>query len=94
MNLKNVIESGRWEDLQRTFFYGNGTARDVRNSPWRDQGFGVLPDLGSHLLDMVLFLFGNGGRLLRAVAGGPFRESLASTGLFSASTDRWPSIAR
>ncbi len=41
------------------FFYGNGTARDVRNSNWRDQGWGVLPDLGSHLLDMVLFLFGN-----------------------------------
>ncbi len=40
------------------FFYGNGTARDVRNSVWRDQGAGVLPDLGSHLLDMVLFLFG------------------------------------
>jgi len=40
------------------FFYGNGTARDVRNSPWRDKGLGVLSDLGSHLLDMALFLFG------------------------------------
>ncbi len=40
------------------FFYGNGTARDVRNSPWRDQGLGVLSDLGSHLLDLALFLFG------------------------------------
>ncbi len=40
------------------FFYGNGTARDVRNSVWRDQGMGVLADLGSHLLDMALFLFG------------------------------------
>lgn len=39
-------------------FYGNGTARDVRNSPWRDKGTGVLPDLGSHLLDLSLFLFG------------------------------------
>jgi predicted dehydrogenase len=39
-------------------FYGNGTARDVRGSPWRDQGLGVLPDLGSHLLDWVLYLFG------------------------------------
>ena len=26
---------------------------------WKDQGYGVLPDLGSHLLDMQLFLFGN-----------------------------------
>jgi scyllo-inositol 2-dehydrogenase (NADP+) len=39
-------------------FYGNGTARDVRNSVWRDQGCGVLPDLGSHLLDTLLYWFG------------------------------------
>ena len=43
---------------QARFFYGNGTARDVRNSPWRDSGLGVIPDLASHLLDLVLFLFG------------------------------------
>lgn len=40
------------------FFYGNGTARDVRNSPWRDKGLGVFSDLGSHMLDMAHFLFG------------------------------------
>jgi predicted dehydrogenase len=39
-------------------FYGNGTALDVKRSPWRDDGLGVLSDIGSHLLDMVLFLFG------------------------------------
>ena len=39
-------------------FYGNGTARLVRDSAWRDQGLGVLPDLGSHLLDTMLFWFG------------------------------------
>ena len=43
---------------QARFFYGNGTAMDVRRSLWRDKGMGVLPDLGSHLLDMCLFLFG------------------------------------
>ena len=59
VNLKKVIDSGRLGKLYSArFFYGNGTARDARNSPWRDQGFGVLPDLGSHLLDMILFLFG------------------------------------
>lgn len=36
-------------------FYGNGTARLVRDSMWRDSGAGVLPDLGSHLLDTYLF---------------------------------------
>jgi scyllo-inositol 2-dehydrogenase (NADP+) len=38
-------------------FYGNGTARDVRDSPWRDRGLGVLADLGSHVLDMALYWF-------------------------------------
>ncbi len=59
VSLKHVLESGRLGKIYSArFFYGNGTARDVRNSAWRDQGFGVLPDLGSHLLDLVLFLFG------------------------------------
>ena len=40
-------------------FYGNGTARLVRDSPWRDRGAGVLPDLGSHLLDTCRFWFGD-----------------------------------
>jgi scyllo-inositol 2-dehydrogenase (NADP+) len=38
-------------------FYGNGTARLVRESEWRDKDAGVLPDLGSHLLDTVAFWF-------------------------------------
>ncbi len=40
------------------FFYGNGTALDVKHSAWRDRGLGVLSDLGSHLLDLTLFFFG------------------------------------
>jgi scyllo-inositol 2-dehydrogenase (NADP+) len=57
--LRQVLASGRLGKLYSArFYYGNGTARDARNSPWRDSGAGVLPDLGSHLLDMVLFLFG------------------------------------
>jgi scyllo-inositol 2-dehydrogenase (NADP+) len=57
--LKDVLDAGTLGSLYTVrIFYGNGTARDVRNSGWRDQGMGVLPDLGSHLLDMVHFLFG------------------------------------
>src|SRR5689334_13908026 len=59
IRMKEVVESGA---LGRIYlcrmFYGNGTARDVRNSLWRDRGAGVLPDLGSHLLDTALFWFG------------------------------------
>ncbi len=39
-------------------FYGNGTARDVRDSCWRDRGLGVVADLASHMLDLCAFLFG------------------------------------
>lgn len=42
--------------LMLSIFYGNGTARDVQNSPWRDEGLGVITDLGSHMLDLVDFL--------------------------------------
>ena len=37
------------------FFYGNGTARLVRSSRWRDTGLGVIEDLVPHLVDTVLF---------------------------------------
>lgn len=57
--LKETLESGYLGPVYLArLFYGNGTAMDVRNSPWRDQGAGVIPDLGSHLLDTVLFLLG------------------------------------
>jgi predicted dehydrogenase len=59
VELKKILDSGRLGALHYArFFYGNGTARDVRGSPWRDKGMGVLADIGSHLLDTSLFLFG------------------------------------
>jgi scyllo-inositol 2-dehydrogenase (NADP+) len=59
LRLKRTLDAN-WlgKIYQAKFFYGNGTARDVRNSVWRDSGFGVLPDLGSHLLDWTVMLFG------------------------------------
>ena len=59
VRMKQLLDSGVLGRVYRCrMFYGNGTARDVRNSAWRDQDPGVLPDLGSHLLDTVLFWFG------------------------------------
>jgi len=56
--LKGILDTGRLGRIYLArFFYGNGTARDVRNSPWRDKGLGVFSDLGSHMLDMAHFLF-------------------------------------
>jgi predicted dehydrogenase len=59
VRMKQLIESGRLGKIYSVrMFYGNGTARLVRDSAWRDQGAGVLPDLGSHLLDTALFWLG------------------------------------
>ena len=59
VRMKQEIDSGRLGKIYFVrMFYGNGTARLVRDSAWRDQGSGVLPDLGSHLLDTALFWFG------------------------------------
>ena len=59
VRMKQTIESGRLGEIYCVrMFYGNGTARLVRDSAWRDQGSGVLSDLGSHLLDTALFWFG------------------------------------
>ena len=38
-------------------FYGNGTAKLFKQSPWRDNGDGVLSDIGSHLLDLCIYWF-------------------------------------
>jgi predicted dehydrogenase len=59
VSMKRLLEGGSLGRLyQVSMFYGNGTARDVRNSPWRDQGLGVIPDLASHMLDLFLWYFG------------------------------------
>lgn len=60
VRMRDLIRSGELGRIYRCrMFYGNGTARLVRNSAWRDQGAGVLPDLGSHLFDTARFWFGD-----------------------------------
>ncbi len=61
VRMRQLIASGELGTIYSCrMFYGNGTARLVRESTWRDRGAGVIPDLGSHLLDTCLFWFGRG----------------------------------
>lgn len=60
VRMRDLIASGELGTIYSCrMFYGNGTARLVRTSAWRDEGAGVLPDLGSHLLDTCRFWFGD-----------------------------------
>jgi scyllo-inositol 2-dehydrogenase (NADP+) len=60
VRMRDLIASGVLGRIYSCrMFYGNGTARLVRESAWRDKDGGVLPDLGSHLLDTARFWFGD-----------------------------------
>jgi scyllo-inositol 2-dehydrogenase (NADP+) len=62
IRMRDLLASGRLGQIYSCrMFYGNGTARLVRDSAWRDHGSGVLHDLGSHLLDTLRFWFGDMG---------------------------------
>ncbi|MDC0432701.1 Gfo/Idh/MocA family oxidoreductase [bacterium] len=60
IKMKKLLESEVLGELYTCrIFYGNGTARLVRGSVWKDKGSGVLIDLGSHLLDSIKYWFGD-----------------------------------
>jgi scyllo-inositol 2-dehydrogenase (NADP+) len=75
LRMRDLVASGELGRIYRCrMFYGNGTARLVRDSAWRDQGAGVLPDLGSHLLDTARFWFGDLGEDFRLVSVNRFEN--------------------
>jgi predicted dehydrogenase len=88
IRMRDLIASG---ELGRIYncrmFYGNGTARMVQQSAWRDKGAGVLPDLGSHLLDTCRFWFGDVASSFTIMAANSFENAapdhvvIASEGL-------------
>jgi predicted dehydrogenase len=88
VRMKELLDSGR---LGRIYcirmFYGNGTARLVRDSAWRDQGAGVLPDLGSHLLDTALFWLGKPASGFRIHSANRFENRAFDHVAFGASGD-------
>jgi predicted dehydrogenase len=75
VRMRDLVQSGALGRIYRCrMFYGNGTARLVRNSDWRDRGAGVLPDLGSHLLDTARFWFGDVGEDFRLMSVSRFEN--------------------
>ena len=78
IRMRDLIASGALGSIYRCrMFYGNGTARLVRDSAWRDGGAGVLPDLGSHLLDTTRFWFGDIAEEYRVVSANCFENRAA-----------------
>jgi scyllo-inositol 2-dehydrogenase (NADP+) len=75
VRMRDLLRSGSLGRVYRCrMFYGNGTARLVRDSAWRDQGAGVLPDLGSHLLDTARFWFGDIGEEFQVISVNRFEN--------------------
>ncbi len=75
LSMRNLLAAGELGRIYRCrMFYGNGTARLVRDSAWRDEGSGVLHDLGSHLLDTIDFWFGAPGEDFRIFASNRFEN--------------------
>jgi predicted dehydrogenase len=75
IRMRDLIASGELGEIYSCrMFYGNGTARLVRDSAWRDHGSGVIHDLGSHLLDTCMFWFGRDVRDFRLLSAHRFEN--------------------
>lgn len=89
VRMRDLVASGALGRIYRCrMFYGNGTARLVRNSDWRDQGAGVLDDLGSHVLDTARFWFGDIGDEFSIVSADRFENRSPDHVVFAALRSR------
>src|SRR6185436_13963831 len=65
--IKRHLDAGTLGRIYRVrMFYGNGTAQDHVGT-WRDSTHGVLEDMGSHMIDLSGFLFGQRGKGFRVL---------------------------
>ena len=68
IKMKQIIKSKKLGKIYKCrIFYGNGTSALVKKSKWRDKGMGVLTDIGSHLIDICLYWFGQNIKSLKTV---------------------------
>ena len=75
IELKKIIEKKKLGKIYNCrVFYGNGTALLVKRSKWRDKQPGIITDLGSHLLDIVLFLFKGSIRKIKLIERNKFEN--------------------
>lgn len=75
VRMRDLIQSGRLGQIYTVrMYYGNGTAAQVKASPWRDTGTGVLFDLGSHLLDTLDFWLGPIAQPFEIIAASRFEN--------------------
>lgn len=89
VRMRDLVRSGALGKIYRCrMFYGNGTARLVRNSDWRDLGGGVLDDLGSHVLDTARFWFGDIGSEFAIVSTDRFENRSPDHVVFAATRSR------
>ena len=58
IDIKEAVSGEFAEEIYKIrLAYKNGTARNVRDSVWRDVGSGVFEDLGAHVFDILNFIF-------------------------------------
>ena len=75
IKMKNLIESRKLGKIYRCkMYYGNGTSLLVKKSKWRDKGMGVITDIGSHLIDICIYLFGKKIKFLNLVEVNKFEN--------------------
>ncbi|HEY1980236.1 MAG TPA: Gfo/Idh/MocA family oxidoreductase [Xanthobacteraceae bacterium] len=89
VRMRDLIASGELGTIYSCrMFYGNGTARLVRDSAWRDRAAGVIPDLGSHLLDTSLFWFGGDIEGFRVISANRFENQAPDHAVIAAEGQR------
>jgi scyllo-inositol 2-dehydrogenase (NADP+) len=83
MRLKEFLEKRAiGKPYFANFIYGNGTVQNIMGT-WRDAGYGVLEDLGCHLLDLAAYLFPEHQRGYRVTGGGNFEAKTLDYCAFS-----------